>query len=75
MAGMNTVTAAIKACGDGAGVIKLKVEIAATGDVVQAEALEAYAGTKIGNCAIEAIMKATFPATEEKTFVTYPFKF
>ncbi|MBN2343018.1 MAG: energy transducer TonB [Deltaproteobacteria bacterium] len=74
IATMNTVKDAVKACGNGTGVVKVKFRILESGEIESVEAIDEFAGTDIGTCAEKAVMNARFRPTDAPVNITYPFK-
>ena len=73
--GMNAVKTDVKACGNGTGIVKVKLRILESGAIESVETVEEFAGTEIGVCVENAVRKAQFPASGAPTNITFPFKF
>ncbi len=73
--GMNVVKDDVKACGNGTGIVKVKLRILESGAIESVETVEEFAGTETGVCVENAVRKAQFPASGAPTNITFPFKF
>jgi TonB family protein len=72
------IAAAAHACGDESprakGRVKIRVRVAPSGTVENAEVTEAPSPT-LGRCVVKAMQRAQFPKTRSGGFFTHPFTF